>query len=298
MVVAQSGDYYSGESYSWTIPADQTTFRPKTESGYFKLDINTVNTSGSVTLTLAESDSYLPAVAPHDTARVQVKLPPSGPTVRMSHRDPTARVNEGEVVELEMVFMTGTGVAQPKNEIRLEVFTQESETASLKDYTHIAKNFSVAAQDWIDLGDGSYSYTLIIPIKTTEDDEYEEDETFRVGARNIPGEPPAGYPGGLRGRRWSPSSTTTMTWVLRVWRCRRHRPGATMARATPSISPSRSTARLRLPARRSSPSIWVARPARLTMKAAPAPSSWRSRTRWQTATRTTTASPGGPTRSA
>ena len=252
-----------------------------------------------MTLTLAESDSYLPAVAPHDAARVQVKLPPSGPTVWMSHRDLTPTVDEGEVVELGMVFRTGTGVAQPRDEILLEVYTQEqNEAASLADYTHIAKKFSVPAQDWIDLGDGSYSYTLIIPIKTTEDDEYEEDETFRVGARRVPGENPLlVFPAigeeavvtivdddalGVTGVEVS--STPAGGYYGAGDRHRFHR--------------SRSTARLRLPARRSSPSIWVARPARLTMKAAPAPSSWCSRTRWQTATRTTTASPGGPTGSA
>ena len=44
--------------------------------------VNGINTDGTVTITVVGGDDHLPALAPHDSATVQVKLPPTGPTIQ------------------------------------------------------------------------------------------------------------------------------------------------------------------------------------------------------------------------
>ena len=100
--------------------------------------INSINTNGTVTLTVADSDDYLPALAPDNAATVDIKLPPTGPTVRVEHQQLTGTVTEGDSYDAVVVFTTGTGVARPRHTVRIAVLTEETGTTATinEDYTH------------------------------------------------------------------------------------------------------------------------------------------------------------------
>ena len=74
---------------------------------------------------------YVPAVAPDNSATVQMKVPASGPTVWVSHEHLSLTVNESDgTADLGVVFSTGAGVAKPRiSEITVAALTDQG-TAS------------------------------------------------------------------------------------------------------------------------------------------------------------------------
>ena len=132
LTVTQTQNYFSRTSYDWTIEANDTTYTWDTFPGSnrgrpnFNTNINSLNTDGTVTLTVSESDDYLPAIGSGGgAATIDIKLPPTGPTVRVAQdRLNIATVQEGRVHSALLIFETGSGVATPRHNFRLNVFTE------------------------------------------------------------------------------------------------------------------------------------------------------------------------------
>ena len=86
--INQAAAYLVSTTQTITIPAGvdsaTATFRSEYQG----------NTSGDLTATVSGGNGYLPAVAPDNSATVRMKVPASGPTVRVSHQHLNVTVNE------------------------------------------------------------------------------------------------------------------------------------------------------------------------------------------------------------
>ena len=199
LTVTETEDYFIKTSYEWTIDSNQTsyTYSSVKISGLtqvnFNTDVNSINTDGTVTLTVADSDDYLPALAPDNAATVDIKLPPTGPTVRVEYQQPTGTVQEGDSYDAVFIFITGTGVPTPRNIIYFQAFTVDSGTATInEDCTHITANLTAPTTGWTHVGGGMYTNSRAkLTVPTIEDTVYEGDETFLVELRRRPGQSPA-----------------------------------------------------------------------------------------------------------
>ena len=60
-------------------------------------------------------DDHLPALAPDNAATIDVKVPPSGPTIQMEPLMATATVGEADgEFDIPLFAKTGTGVVPPR----------------------------------------------------------------------------------------------------------------------------------------------------------------------------------------
>ena len=161
-----------------TITATDTVEEAKTVS--FRDTINTVNTDGTVTVTVVGGDDHLPALPPKESATVAVKLPPTGPSVWVSHESLSYSVTEGDTFSVGVVFNAGEGVARPRDGLKVAFLTADDGNATInKDYVHVSANIPVAAADWSVTGAGGYTHTHRQNITIEDDDLYEpEEETF------------------------------------------------------------------------------------------------------------------------
>ena len=181
----QTEDYFSVHTDPEPkIAAQATSAEARTIS--FKDEINSINTDGTATVTLVAGDGYVPALAPNNSATMQVKLPPTGPSVWVSHRQLEYDATEGEPFSVGVVFNAGAGVAQPRQHHRLKdaisvaLLTEDSGTASInQDYIHISRNIVVTPEHWSSTQAGGYTYTHEESITIIDDGVYEPDvETF------------------------------------------------------------------------------------------------------------------------
>ena len=155
-------------------------------------DVNMINTDGTVTITVVGGVDHLPALAPNNSATVQVKLPPTGPTIQGLHQQQAYTVGENQgVVNVGLLFSAGVGVAEPRfnniTGVTIAVLTRAGTASINVDYRHISFNASVGSGGWEPTQDGGYEFTRIVPITIYDDDEYEGDETFEVYFLNIQG---------------------------------------------------------------------------------------------------------------
>ena len=156
-------------------------------------DVNMINTDGTVTITVVGGVDHLPALAPNNSATVQVKLPPTGPTIQGLHQQQAYTVGENQgVVNVGLLFSAGVGVAEPRFNnitvgVTIAVLTRAGTASINVDYRHISFNASVGSGGWEPTQDGGYEFTRIVPITIYDDDEYEGDETFEVYFDNTPG---------------------------------------------------------------------------------------------------------------
>ena len=175
IAVTQAATYLDSTTQTITIPAGDTMKTASFRSNY------TGNTSGNLTFTVTPSQNYVPALAPDNAATVRMKVPASGPTVKVAHGQVDVTVTEGKRLDLAVVFTTGAAVAQPRKDISVDLNSEESGTATInEDYTHFARNLPATVGDWTADGGGGYTFTYNQPVNIVEDDEYESDETFGV----------------------------------------------------------------------------------------------------------------------
>ena len=182
--ITQAAAYLSSTTRTITIPGGARYTRATFRSSYRG------NTSGDLTATVVAGSGYVPAVAPDNSATVQMKVPASGPTVWVSHQHLNVTVNESDgTADLGVVFSTGAGVAKPRiSEITIAALTDQGTASINRDYQHISKNLPVGVGDWRAVAGGSYSHTEPLPIKIFDDDQYERtDETFVVYLRRAHG---------------------------------------------------------------------------------------------------------------
>ena len=77
--------------------------------------INTINTNGMVTLTVVGGDDHLPALAPNDSATIEIKLPTSGPTIQAAFAQNSYTIDESiGQLDLGVVFTIGPGRRGPQ----------------------------------------------------------------------------------------------------------------------------------------------------------------------------------------
>ncbi len=161
-----------------TIDAQNTTVDAQTLS--FVSAINSINTDGTATVTVVGGDDHLPALAPNNSATVAAKLPPTGPSVQVSHQQLTYSSTEGQPLSIGVVFTAGEGVAQPRESFSAALRTDDAGTATVnEDYTPISTNIPVTPADWSATNAGGYTYTSQQDITIIDDGLYEPDaETF------------------------------------------------------------------------------------------------------------------------
>ena len=157
--------------------------------------VNGINTDGTVTITVVGGDDHLPALAPNNSATVQVKLPPTGPTIQVLHQQQAYTVDEDHgVLNVGLLFSAGIGVAEPRfNDIStgvsvvIAVLTRAGTATIAQDYRHISANASARPDGWEPTQDGGYEFIKYVDIEIYDDDEYEGDETFEVYFDGTPG---------------------------------------------------------------------------------------------------------------
>ena len=59
-----------------------TKRREESNPVYWDSEVNDINTNGMMTLTVIGGDDHLPALAPNNSATIEIKLPAMGPTIR------------------------------------------------------------------------------------------------------------------------------------------------------------------------------------------------------------------------
>ena len=92
-------------------------------------------------------DDHLPALPPHNSATVEGKLPPTGPTVWLTHQQLAYSANEGEPFSIGIVFNAGESVAQPGESIAISLLTEDDGTATInQDYGPYFQNRSRHAE--------------------------------------------------------------------------------------------------------------------------------------------------------
>ena len=175
---------YLATTQTITIPAGNLAATAWFTSDYMG------NTSGDLTATVSGGNDHLPAVAPDNSATVQMKVPASGLTVWVSHEHLSLTVNESDgTADMGVVFSTGAGVAKPRvGEITVAAFTDQGTASINRDYRHLSRYLPVGAGDWRAVAGGSYSHTEPFSITILDDDQYEPtDETFIVWLDSAPG---------------------------------------------------------------------------------------------------------------
>ena len=175
-----AGTYFTPGNSPLRIAANQATVDREVNTEY------TGNTSGNLTFTVAGGDDHLPALAPKDSASVQIKVPTSGPPARVSQ--PRAySVKEGDVLNAALIATTGAGVAEPRASFTVAIYTEAGTATINVDYDHISRNVAFPVSGWTATGDGAYTQTPPAPIQIPDDDEHEADETFTIVLQNTPG---------------------------------------------------------------------------------------------------------------
>jgi len=174
--MTQTGQHFSFSEV--TLDANTTTVDVQPLA--FVDAINEINTDGTATITIVGGDDHLPMPAPRNSATVEAKMPPSGPSVWVSHQQLAYSANEGQPFSIGVVFNAGEGVAQPREGFHVALLTDDTGTATIgDDYTHISANIPVTPADWSATNAGGYTYTKQQDITVIDDGLYEPDaETF------------------------------------------------------------------------------------------------------------------------
>ena len=181
IAITQTDDYLDATEQNISIPANQTT-----ATGTFASDY-TGNTGGTLTATLDASDGYALALAPDNAATVQMKVPGSGRVLTIAPVSFAYTVTEGTTATVTVRFTTGVGVAQPRENININVATNESGTAEFNvDYTHVSTFKTARAGDYVESG-GAYTVDIPVDIVLLDDAVYEPEETFSFQVSRQPG---------------------------------------------------------------------------------------------------------------
>ena len=190
LLFTQGESYLESTSATIEISAGDTEGMGKFPSYY------TGNTGGSLTATVASGTGYTPAIAPANAATVQMKVPASGRTLTISHAQSDYTVTEGEVLTVQVNFTTGTGVAQPREDVPFAVdFMADSATAP-DDYPEIPQaigSHTITPGDWSASGT-AYTELWSGMVTIVDDTKYEGSEDFTFGLAQLAGTQTFFYP--------------------------------------------------------------------------------------------------------
>ena len=189
-----------------------TLFLPEIDAGNesaeeqiigFVTNINAINTNGMMTFTVIGGDDHLPALAPNNSATIEIKLPAMGPTIRVEFQEDAYTIDEGiGNLVLEVVSIIAPGVAAPRHggdtSLQVAVLTEvisgpgtEEDSATINvDYKHISVNTTpINVNDWTCIQDEGCTHTANVNVPILEDDKHERDEKFRYYLDSTPGVP-------------------------------------------------------------------------------------------------------------
>ena len=182
---------------------------------YWDREVNDINTNGMMTLTVIGGDDHLPALAPNNSATIEIKLPAMGPTSRVEYQEDAYTIDEGiGNLVLEVVSIIAPGVAAPRHGggLHVAVLTEaisgpstmlplEEDSATINvDYRHIARTTNaIDVNDWTCIQDQGCTHTANVNVPILEDDKHERDEKFRYYLALNPGTTSLYYYDTIRG---------------------------------------------------------------------------------------------------
>ena len=194
--MSQTGAHLSTFVSRPSIPASDT----EVDANVVTFDsgaANTINTNGMMTLTVIGGDDHLPALAPNNSATIEIKVPAMGPTIRVEFQEDAYTIDEGiGNLVLEVVSTIAPGVAAPRygggKNLYVAVLTEViSNSATINvDYKHISVNTTaIDVNDWTCIPNQGCTHTANVNVPILEDDKHERDEKFRYYLDSTPGAP-------------------------------------------------------------------------------------------------------------
>ena len=186
--LTQSDSYFSNTDKEITIGANQTS---ATSPGSVFQSTYIGNTSGTLTATVAGGEDHAPALSPDDSADVQFKVPATGHTIKLIPESGvmfTFTEGAGTHITVPLGFVTGEGVAAPRESIKFNYASDNSGNATINDdYTHVAASLTVNPSDYAPFG-SAYRADASRRIRIIDDTEHEVAETFGFVFSRFPGE--------------------------------------------------------------------------------------------------------------
>ena len=156
------------------IPANETTSTGKFPSYY------TGNTSGDLQATVATGNGYVPAIDSNKSATVRMKVPASGKALTIAPRQNSYSVTEGETFDATTTFTTGSGVAQPRDDVPLTFDIDPDTAVNNADFRQIGDPMvTISSSDWTVSGE-IFTASALTRYLTVDDSEYEGTEQFFV----------------------------------------------------------------------------------------------------------------------
>ena len=180
--LTQTATYLESTTGTITIPAGDTSATEEYASYY------TGNTSGDLDAAVAQGSGYAPALSPGNSARVRMKVPASGRTLTISHRQAEYSTVENaldDVFNFSVTFTTGSGVARPREEVLVIIDTVDGTAtgaATGGDFISVAGQIVEAEPTHWTASGTAFTATSNAALVITDDDEYEGDEQFTLRA--------------------------------------------------------------------------------------------------------------------
>ena len=139
------------------------------------------NTSGDLTVTVAEGAGYAPAIAPNNAATVQVKAPASGLPLSVRFSQASWTVDEGATVDTTLTFTLAPGLAEPRDRFTVSLETTPEVADSGVDFVaYPAPRARAEPGDWQPASGGGKTQTVVITYVTLQDTLVEPNEIFRM----------------------------------------------------------------------------------------------------------------------
>ena len=139
------------------------------------------NTSGDLTVTVAEGAGYAPAIAPNNAVTVQVKAPASGLPLSVRFSQASWTVDEGATVDTTLTFTLAPGLAEPRDRFTVSLETTPEVADSGVDFVaYPAPRARAEPGDWQPASGGGKTQTVVITYVTLQDTLVEPNEIFRM----------------------------------------------------------------------------------------------------------------------
>ncbi len=192
--VAQGTDFVTDPDLSFgaTIGANQTTATTEFDTSFGAA-------SGTLTVKLASSDSFIPDLTSGGEASVEMRMPTNNATryLEVSFKDPTYEVEEGDQINTILQAVSEPGLVQPRESFDVSVMTRINTAILILDYQHISREvrFAHNSPDWT-TRDGRQVLEVPLRVRTVETGEaggeppvVENPERFSIQLDIAPGEP-------------------------------------------------------------------------------------------------------------
>ena len=139
------------------------------------------NTSGDLTVTVAERARYAPALAPNDAATVQIKAPASGLPLSVRFSQDSWTVDEGATVDTTLTFTLAPGLAEPRDGFTAYLETVDEVANPGDDFVAYPEPRARAEPgDWQPASGGGKTQTVAITYETLQDTVVEPNEIFHL----------------------------------------------------------------------------------------------------------------------